>query len=108
MYTTKEIAEKAKVSMQTVSAWARRNNVAKMGRDYAFTDEQLETYLNKSSNLTVPGGAAFLAEELGVTREAITENARKLGYKKTLVDGRLAYVFTAQQEQELRGKICHK
>ena len=37
--TVKEIAESEGCSRYFVSAWARRNGVPKIGRDYIFTEE---------------------------------------------------------------------
>lgn len=108
MYTTEQVAKEANVSTQTVGAWARRMNIEKIGRDYIFTEAQYTSFQTKRSNLKVLNGAALLAEELGVTRKAITEKARKLGFKKTSIDGRMAYVFNAKQKAAMRRKICQK
>jgi len=111
MYTTEQVAKKANVSTQTVGAWARKLHIEKIGRDYLYTEKQYKAFQlfhDKDPNLKVPNGAALLSKEFGVTREAITENARKLGISKVLVDGRMAYVFNAKQKEELRRKICRK
>jgi len=102
------ISEEARITKIAVAAWAKRHGIQKVGRDYAFTEEERIAFIGKQSNLPVLNGAMQLAVSIGVTRNKITEQAIKLGIEKKLVNGRKAYVFTKEQKEEIRRAICRK
>jgi len=102
------ISEEARVTKIAVAAWAKRHGVQKIGRDYAFTEEDRIAFIGKSSNLPVLNGAAQLAVSIGTTRNKVTETAVQLGIEKKLVNGRKAYVFTKSQKEKIREALCRK
>lgn len=91
--------------MIAVAAWAKRHGVSKMGRDYVFTEDQLQSYKNHANTIT-ENGTTQLAKELGLPRETVALWARNNEVEKFSDNGREAYVFTEEQKAKMEAELC--